>query len=93
MLFSNKLDSSQMISESVEVGAIMTIIKGERINLRKMTEIEAVNFLLDQSKSVINNEKRAKLVIKQAKLLRHMVFILECRKDDNLDGIIERLKL
>jgi len=93
VLFSNKLDGSLMVSNCVEVGAIITIKKGEEMNVIKMSEIEALNFLLDQSKSVANNVKKAKLVIRLAKLLSNKIFWVGCRKEDNLDGMMKKLEL
>lgn len=93
VLFSNKLDGSLMVSNCVEVGAIITIKKGEEMNVLKMSEIEAVNFLLNQSKSVANDVRKAKLVMRQAKLLSNKFFWVGCRKDDDLDGMMKKLEL
>ncbi len=93
VLFSNKLESSQMATECVEVGAIITIKKGEEMNILKMSEMEAFNFLLNQSKTLANDVRKSKLIIKYAKLLRDRVYWLGCSKEDKLDGIIEKLKL
>lgn len=93
VLFSSKLESSQMVSNCVEVGAIITIKKGEEMNMLKMSEIEAFNFLLNQSKTLANDVRKSKLIVKQAKLLKDRVYWLGCRKEDKLDGIMEKLKL
>lgn len=93
ILFSNKLDSSLMVSDCVEVGAIITINKDEKIKLLKMSKKEAFNFLLNQSKTLANDVRKSKLIIKQAKLLRGRVYWLGCRKEDKLDGIMKKLIL
>lgn len=93
VLFSNKLDSDLMITDCVEVGAIVTIKKGERMNLLKMSEKEAFGFLLNQSKTLANDVRKSKLIIKQSKLLSNRVYRLGCRKEDKLDGMMKKLEL
>lgn len=93
VLFSNKLGGGLMTFDCIKVGAIITINKDEKINLSKMPENKAFNFLLNQSKTLANDVRKSKLIIKLAKLLKNRVYSLGCRKEDKLDVIMKKLKL
>lgn len=93
LLFSGKLDSSLLVKNSkYKIGAVITIKKNSDLKLEKMPKERAIEFLLEQSKSLINNVERAKNVLKYISLLNDKVYILSCRKEDNLEVMMKRLK-
>jgi len=93
VLFSVKLDSNLLVSKSYEVGKIITIKKNKKLDLIKMPKVKAFQFLLEQSKSLINTKSNALRIMKFAKLLSDKVYTLNCQKEDELNDIIRELNI
>lgn len=92
ILFSSKLESNLLADDDkYEIGVILTIKKNTNLELIKMSEGEAEEFLLEQSKSLINNQERAKNIFSYIKILNNKVYTLACRKEDNLDIIMKKI--
>ncbi|MBU1117983.1 hypothetical protein KKD37_03405 [Patescibacteria group bacterium] len=93
VLFSIKLDSNLLVSKSYEIGKIITIKKNKKLSLVKISKVEAFQFLLEQSKSLLNTKSNALSIMKFAKLLSDNVYMLDCQKESELNDIIRELNI